>query len=53
MAPNTQNQVWEPELDVLDVSAELETLPSIKVMSDTQQLAAAREQVRRLEEQLT
>lgn len=55
MAPNTRNQIREPEPepDVWDVSTELETLQSIEVMSDAQQLAAAREQVRQLQEQLT
>jgi hypothetical protein len=54
MAPNTQNQIREPEPDA---STKTETLQSIEVMSatqltDAQQLAAAREQVRQLQEQL-
>jgi hypothetical protein len=57
MAPTTRNQNRETEPDVSDVSTELETLQSIEVMSatqltDAQQLAAAREQVRQLQEQL-
>jgi hypothetical protein len=55
MAPNTRNQIREP--DVRDASTETETLQSIEVMSatqltDAQQLATAREQVRQLQEQL-
>ena len=57
MAPTTRNQNRETDTDVSDVSTELETLQSIEVMSttqltDAQQLAAAREQVRQLQEQL-
>ncbi len=52
MAPNTRNHIREPEVDVRDASTETETLQSIEVMSDAQQLAAAREQVRQLQEQL-
>jgi hypothetical protein len=55
MAPNTRNQTRET--DVQDPPTETETLQSIEVMSatqltDAQQLAAAREQVRQLQEQL-
>jgi hypothetical protein len=55
MAPTTRNQNRETESDVWDVSTELETLQSINVMSqltEAQQLAEAREQVRQLQEQL-
>ncbi|KFZ24812.1 hypothetical protein V502_00709, partial [Pseudogymnoascus sp. VKM F-4520 (FW-2644)] len=48
MAPNTRNQIREPEpeADAQDVPTETETLQSIEVMSatqltDAQQLAAA------------
>jgi hypothetical protein len=55
MALNTRNQIREP--DVRDASTETETLQLIEVMSatqltDAQQLATAREQVRQLQEQL-
>jgi Zinc knuckle len=54
MAPNTRNQIREQ--DVRDASADPETLGStneiMSELTDAQQLAEAREQVRRLQEQL-